>query len=70
MPSRPPVPRELYDECRRDYLGDIDKKIKQCKIPQELVLNSDQTPSSYASVGKSTMAVRGAKAIPIKRVTD
>ena len=68
--SRPPVPQGLFDECRLEYLGDIDKKIKQYKIPPELVLNSDQTPSSYVSVGKSTMAVRGDKSIPIKGITD
>ena len=39
-------------------------------IPPELVLNSDQTPSSYVSVGKSTMAWKGSTAIPIKGVTD
>ena len=39
-------------------------------IPPELVLNSDQTPSSYVSVGKSTMARKGSTAIPIKGVTD
>ena len=30
--SRPPVPQGLYDECRVEYLGDIDKKIKKYKI--------------------------------------
>ena len=68
--SRPPVPQGLYDECRVEYLGDIDKKIKKYKIPPALILNSDQTPSSYVSVGKSTMAVRGDKSVPIKGITD
>ena len=68
--SRPPVPQGLYDENRRDYLQDIDSKIKKYGIPPELVLNSDQTPSSYVSVGKSTMAPKGSTAIPIKGVTD
>ena len=48
----------------------IASKIKEYEIPPELVLNSDQTPSSYISVGKSTMALRGSKAIPIKGITD
>ena len=68
--SRPPVPQGLYSECRRDYLQDIDSKIRKYGIPPELVLNSDQTPSSYVSVGKSTMARKGSTAIPIKGVTD
>ena len=68
--SRPPVPQGLYSKCRIDYLQDIDSKIKKYGIPPELVLNSDQTPSSYVSVGKSTMARKGSTAIPIKRITD
>ena len=68
--SQPPVPQGLYSECRRDYLQDIDSKIKKDGIPPELVLKSDQTPSSYVSVGKSTMAQKGSTAIPIKGVTD
>ena len=68
--SQPSVPQGLYSECRRDYLQDIDSKIKKYGIPPELVLNSDQTPSSYVSVDKSTMARKGSTAVPIKGVTD
>ena len=48
----------------------MSEKIKEHNIPPELVLNADQTPSSYVSVGKSTMAARGGKSIPIKGLTD
>ena len=68
--SRPPVLQGLYDQCRVEYLGDIDNKIKKYKIPPELILNSDQTPSSYVSVGKSTMATKGDKSVPVKGITD
>ena len=68
--SRPPVPQGMYDECRQEYLGDINRIIKLYSIPPELVLNSDQTPSSYVSVGKQTMAVHGASSVPIKGLTD
>ncbi len=47
--GRPPVPRGM----------DIDHKIKFHSIPPELILNADQTPSSYVSVGKLTMATQG-----------
>lgn len=68
--SRPPVPRGLYEECKKQYLGDIlDIKTKY-NIPAELILNSDQTPSSYVSVGNKTMAARGSKSVPIKGLTD
>ena len=39
-------------------------------IPPELVLNADQTPSSYVSVGKLTMAKKGAQSGPTCGLTD
>ncbi len=51
-------------------LGQIDRTIKKCKIPPSIILNSDQTSSSYVSVGKYTMAVQGDKSVPIKGITD
>lgn len=68
--SRPAVPQGLYDESRRECLCNIKKKVDQWSIPHELVLNSDQTPSSYVSVSKSTMAASGASSVPIKGLTD
>ena len=68
--TRPPVPQGLYDECRRAYLSDIEEKMKKHSIPPELVLNSDQTPSSYMSVGRATMAASGSSSVPIKGLTD
>ncbi len=47
--GRPPVPRGMYEECRLDYLRDIDSKIKVHSNPHELMLNADQTPNSYVS---------------------
>ena len=44
--------------------------MKLYSIPAELVLNADQTPSSYVSVGKQTMAGHGAKSVPITGFTD
>ena len=40
------------------------------KIPPELVLNADQTPCSYVSVGRMTMAARNSLSVPIKGLTD
>lgn len=68
--ARPPVPQGIYDECRREYLSEIDQKMKMYSIPADLVINADQTPSSYVSVGKQTMAAHGARSVPIKGLTD
>lgn len=68
--SRPPIPKGLYEECRIQFLRDVDKSVKEFSIPHELILNSDQTPSSYVSVCRSTMSASGAKAVAIKGLTD
>ena len=68
--GRPPVPRGIYEECRLDYLRDIKHNVDLYSIPPELVMNADQTPSSYVSVGKLTMAKEGSKSVPIKGLTD
>ena len=69
--ERPPVPRGMYEECKLSFLTDIDECIKKHKIPPELdVLNADQTPSSYVSVGRMTMAEKNSQSVPIKGLTD
>ena len=68
--ARPPVPKGLYDECRIAYLCDIETIVKKYNIQPQLILNADQTPSSYVSVGKSTMAKRGDKSVSIKGLSD
>ena len=57
--SRPPVPFGLFSESHFEYA-----------IPPQLIFNADQTPCSYVSVGKMTMAKKGDKSIPIKGLTD
>lgn len=60
---------------QRDYMTNAElvtfKAVrKEYNIPPELILNADQTPSSYVSVGKSTMAKRGDKSVSIKGLSD
>ena len=45
------------------YLRDIETTRKKYNIPLQLILNADQTPSLYVSVGKSTMAKHGDKSV-------
>lgn len=67
--TRPPVPRGMFEECKLTFLTDINKMITENKIPLELVLNADQTPCSYVSVGRMKMAARDASSVPIKGLT-
>ncbi len=68
--GRPPVPKGVYDECRFEFLNDVDHKMKLNSIPPELVFNADQTPSSYVSVRRLTMATHGSKTVPIVGLSD
>ena len=52
------------------YISDVDSKINTHSISPELIINVDQTPSSYVSVGKQTMSARGSKSVPIEGLTD
>lgn len=60
----------MYEECKFTFLNDIHKAIKKHAIPSELVLNVDQTPSSYVSVGRMTMTDKKTSSVPIKGLTD
>ena len=68
--TRPPDPRGMFEECKLIFLSDMKKMTTENKIPPELVLNADQTPCSYFSVGRVTMAARNASSVPIKGLTD
>ena len=68
--GRPPVPRGIYEECRFDYLHDISNKVSTFSIVPDLIINIDQIPSSYVSVGRLTMARQGSQSVPIKGLTD
>ena len=68
--TRAPVPLGIYEECKLTFLTDIKSCIAVHSIPLQLVLNADQTPSSYVSVGKTTMAARNSSSVPIKGLTD
>ena len=68
--SRPPVPIGVYQECHLDFLSGIKKKMKEYSIAPNLVLNADQTPSTYISTGAMTMAKRGEKNVATKGLAD
>lgn len=68
--SRPPIPKGLYEECRIQFLRNVDKAVKEFSIPPELILNSEQTLSSYVSVGRYTISFSGAKTVAIKGLTQ
>ena len=71
-----PVSPALLEEEKFTFQRNIITLVKKHKIPEELILNYDQTPFSYACTSNTTLDVRGSKSVPIvgkgkqKQVTD
>lgn len=65
-----PIPEALRKELETSYLHDIVRKIEDNNILPSLVLNLDQTPSKYVPVSNKTLAMKGAKTVPIKGSND
>ena len=68
--SRTPVPYGLFTDSRYSFLASIAETIEKFNILPELVFNVDQTPCSYVSVGKMTMAKKSDKNVPIKVTSE
>ena len=68
--SRPTITRSVWEEAKEQYLHNIASKISDHNIPNELILNADQTPSKYVSTSKVTMAETGKKNVPISGGAD
>ena len=64
-------PRQQFlAEEKLTFQRNILSIIKDHDIPKDLMLNLDQTPSSYVSPGKYTFNPIGAKTVPIKGIDD
>ena len=64
--SKIPVAPGLLKEEQLTFQRKIQAFIKWYDIPKELVLNFDQTPLSYITVGNNTLEFEGAKSVPMK----
>ena len=61
-----PVAPGLLKEEQLTFQRKIQTLIKWHDIPKDLVLNFDQTPLSYITVGNNTLEFEGAKSVPVK----
>ena len=68
--SRPTITRSVWEEAKEKYLHNIASEVSEHNIPNELILNADQTPSKYVSTSKVTMAETGKKNVPISGGAD
>lgn len=68
--SRPIITRSVWEETRDQFLHEIASKVSEHDIPDELIFNSDQTPSKYVATSKITMAQKNTKHVAIKGGSD
>ena len=61
---------KFLQEEKFSYQREISRIILNHDIPLDLVLNLDQTPLSYVSLGKYTFCLKGTTIVPIKGVDD
>ena len=68
--SRPIITRSLWTEVRSQYLFETIDKALTYDIPDELIINVDQTPSKFVATDNVTMTAEGEKHISRAGATD
>lgn len=63
--SKMPIAHGIIREAKLHFQRQIKTAHTNHSVPDELILNFDQTPLSYISVGKHTLEVRGTKTVPV-----
>ena len=68
--SRPIITRSLWEDINTQYLHDIASAVRTYNVPNELILNANQTPSKYVPTTNVTMAEQGTAHIPARGRED
>ena len=68
--SRHVITRSLWVEVRSQFLYEITDKVLKHSIPDELIINADQTPSKFVSADNVAMIAKGEKRISRAGATD
>ena len=68
--SRPVITRSLWAEVRSQFLHEFTYKVLQHNIPDELIINVDQTASKIVATDGIAMAAKGEKHISLPGTTD
>ena len=66
MTSKMSIPPGLLKKEQLTFQQKIQALIKWCDIAKYLVLNFNQTPFSYITVGSNILEYEGAKSVPVK----
>ena len=65
-----PIPDKARKEIELDFRHKIVQKVEKRKILHSLIINADQTPLKYVPVGRSTLAEKNVKDVPISDSAD
>ena len=68
--SRPAITKATWLEVKATFLHDIVSAIVEDEIPDELILNVDQTPSKFVPTDNVTMAEKSSKHVSRKGGND
>ena len=64
------IPEKARKEIEYQFYHEIVSKVERYHIPNELVINLDQTPSSIVPGGRQTMARKGSSSVTIVGAND
>ena len=65
-----PIPDKVRKEIELVFMHKIVQKVEEHSIPHSLIINAGQTPSKYVPVGRSTLAEKNVKDVPISGSAD
>ena len=65
-----PIPDKACKEIELVFMHKIVQKVEKHNIPHFFIINADQTPSKYVPVGRSTLAEKNIKDVPISGSAD
>ena len=68
--SRPIITQSLWEDINTQYLHDIASAVRTYNIPEEFILNADQTPSKYVPTTNVTMTEQDRAHISVRGGDD
>ena len=65
-----PIPDKARKEIELVFMHKVVQKVEKHNIPHSLIINADQTPSKHVPIGRSTLAEKNVKDVPISDSAD
>ena len=68
--SKLEIPEDTLKEIKLQFHHHIPSKVEKFSIPHSLIISLHQTPTKYVPVGRTTLAKKNTKTVPIKGSSD